>query len=88
VESESFKSSDLCEPTLKVPEARLLAAIAAEYGCPCLKTDTRQAFLYGEMGEDVVQDEKVCICPPDWWLEPIPDGHVFYFSLFSKACMA
>jgi hypothetical protein len=66
---ENFKSSDLCAPTLKAPEARLLAAIAAEYGCPLLKTDTRQAFLYGE-------DEKVYICPSDWWPEPIPDGHV------------
>ncbi len=34
VQSESFKSSDLYAPTLKAPEARLLAAIAAEYGCP------------------------------------------------------
>ena len=43
VEGESFTSSDLYAPTLKAPEARLLAAIAAEYGCPLLKTDTRQA---------------------------------------------
>ena len=62
MEGESFKSSDLYAPTLKAPEARLLAAIAAEHGCPLLKTDTRQAFLYGEMGED----EKVYICPSDW----------------------
>ena len=47
VEGESFTSSDLYAPTLKAPEARLLAAIAAEHGCPLLKTDTRQAFLYG-----------------------------------------
>ncbi len=72
MEGESFKSSDLYAPTLKAPEARLLAAIAAEYGCPLLKTDTRQAFLYGKMGED----ENVYILPPDWWPEPIPDGHV------------
>jgi hypothetical protein len=49
MEGESFSSSDLYAPTLKAPEARLLAAIAAEHGCPLLKTDTRQAFLYGEM---------------------------------------
>jgi hypothetical protein len=72
VEGESFKSSDLYAPTLKAPEARLLEAIAAEYGCPLLKTNTRQAFLYGIMGED----EEVYIRPPDWWPEPIPDGHV------------
>jgi hypothetical protein len=72
VDCESFKSSDQYAPTLKAPEARLLAAIAAEDGCPNLKTDTLQAFLYREMGED----EKVYICPPDWWPEPIPDGRV------------
>jgi hypothetical protein len=72
VEGESFNSSDLYAPTLKAPEARLLAAIAAEHGCRLLKTDTRQAFLYGEMGEG----ETVYIRPPDWWPEPIPEGHV------------
>ena len=39
VEGERFKSSDLCELTLKAPEERLLAEIAAEHGCPLLKTD-------------------------------------------------
>ena len=73
MEGESFGSSDLYAPTLKAPEARLLAAIAAEHGCPLLKTDsTRQAFLYGEMEED----EKIYIRPPNWWQEPISDGHV------------
>ena len=71
VEGESFNASDLYAPVLKAPEARLLAAIAAEHGCPLLKTDTRQAFLYGDMGDDVVY-----IRPPDWWPEPIPEGHV------------
>ena len=72
VEGESFNSFDLYAPTLKSTEARLLAAIAAEHGCPLLKTDTRQAFLYGEMGEE----EQIYIRPPDWWPEPIPEGHV------------
>ena len=71
VEGESFNASDLYAPVLKAPEARLLAAIAAEHGCPLLKTDTRQAFLYGDMGDDVVY-----IRPPDWGPEPIPEGHV------------
>ena len=71
-EGVDFNASDLYSPVLKALEARLLAAIAAEHGCPILKTDTRQAFLYGEMGED-----KVYIRPPDWWPEPIPEGHVF-----------
>ena len=45
MEGESFTSSDLYAPTPKVPEAKLLAAIAAEHGCPLLKTDALQVFL-------------------------------------------
>ncbi len=33
---------------------------------------TKQAYLYGNMGDDVVY-----IRPRDWWPEPIPEGHVF-----------
>jgi hypothetical protein len=68
---ESFNPSDLYSPVLKASEARLLAAIAAEHGCPLLKTDTLQAFLYGDM-----EDDKVYIRPPDWWPEPVPEYHV------------
>jgi hypothetical protein len=72
IEGESFKSSDLYALTLKAPEARLFATITAENSCLLLKTDTLQAFLYGEMGED----EKVYIRPHDWWPEQVPKGHV------------
>jgi hypothetical protein len=51
-------------------EAKLLLAIAAEHGCRVTKTDTQQAFLYGDMCDDVVY-----IWPPDWWPEPIPEGY-------------
>jgi hypothetical protein len=85
VEGESLISSDLYAPTLKAPEARLLAAIAAEHGCPLLKTETRQAFLY----EEVEEDEKVYIRRPSCWLEPIPDGHVLLLlKTESQACTA
>jgi hypothetical protein len=47
-----------------------IALIAAQYGCKLLKTDTKQAFLNGEIG-----DEKIYICPSDWWPEPVPQGH-------------
>jgi hypothetical protein len=50
---DSFNPSNLYSLVLKATEARLLAAIAAdscaEYGCPLSKTDTQQAFLYGDM---------------------------------------
>ena len=78
IEGESFNASDLHAPTLKAPEARLLAAIAAEHCCPLLKTDTRQAFLYEDRGG-------LCI-------RPLIGGPNQYrkvmFSYFSKACMA
>ena len=68
----SFKESDLYAPVLKATEARLLLALAAAEGAKVIKTDTKQAYLYGDMGDDVVY-----IRPPDWWPEPIPEGHVF-----------
>ncbi len=46
-------------------------AIAAANGHKIYKTDTKQAFLYCDMEEDIVY-----LHPPDWWLEPIPEGHV------------
>ena len=45
---------------------------AAEHGCNICQTDTKQAFLYG----DLEDDEPIYITPPDWWLEPVPEGHV------------
>jgi hypothetical protein len=42
-------------------------AIAAANGHKLYKTDTKQAFLYGDMGEDIVY-----LHPPDWWPESIP----------------
>ena len=66
---DSFQETDLYAPVLKSTEARLLAAAN---GAKVVKTDTKQAYLYGDMGDDVVY-----IRPPDWWPEPIPEGHVF-----------
>ena len=68
----SFKETDLYAPVLKVAEARLLLALAAAEGAKDVKTDTKQAYLYGDMGDDVVY-----IRPPDWLPEPVPEGHVF-----------
>jgi hypothetical protein len=84
VEGESFKltfnPSDfkLYAPTLKWTEARQLAAIAAEHSCPhlVLKTDTRQAFLHGEIISEIGEDGHMYTHPLDVWPEPISDGHV------------
>jgi hypothetical protein len=47
-----------------------MVAIAAQYGCISLKTDTKQAFFNGEIG-----DEKIYIRPLDWWPQTVSQGH-------------
>jgi hypothetical protein len=66
-----FKETDPYAPVLKAAEARLLLAPAAANGDKIIKTDTKQAYLYCDMGDGVVY-----IRPPDWWPQPIPEGHV------------
>ncbi len=39
---------------MKASEVRLMVAIAAQYGCKLLKTDTKQAFLNGEIGDEKI----------------------------------
>ena len=46
----SFQESDLYAPVLKAAEARLLLALAAAEGAKVVKTDTKPAYLYGDMG--------------------------------------
>ncbi len=48
-----------------------MAFVAAE-GAKVMKTDTKQAYLYGDIGVDVVYFR-----PPDWWPEQIPEEHKF-----------
>ena len=50
----SFKETDLYAPVLKAAEARLLLALAAANGDKVLKIDTKPAYLYGDIGDDVV----------------------------------
>ena len=50
----SFHESDLYAPVLKATEARLLLALAAADGAKVVKTDNKQAYLYGDMGDDIV----------------------------------
>ncbi len=44
----------------------MIAAIAAQYGAKLIKTDCKQAFLYGNMDEG----PPIYIKVPDWWPEP------------------
>jgi hypothetical protein len=74
IEGACFNSSDLYAPTLKAPGARLLAATAAEHGCPLLKTDMRQErtkrYTFDHLTGGLNQYPKIM------------------FSYFSRACMA
>ena len=69
VEGQDFFQQDLYAPTFKAQEARLIAAIAAQYKTKLYKTDCKQAFLYGDM------DAELYIKKPDWWQEEIPEGY-------------
>ena len=55
-----FQESDLYAPVLKSTEAKLLLALAVANDAKVVKTYTKQAYLYGDMGDDVVY-----IRPPD-----------------------
>ncbi len=46
-----------------------MVAIAAQNRTKLLKSDTKQAFLTGDFG-----DEKIHMRPPDWWPESLPNG--------------
>ena len=72
-DQQDYDVQDRYAPVLKATEVRLLVAIGAQHGAEIYSTDTKQAFLYGDMTDD----EDVYIQPPDWWFDPIPEGHVF-----------
>ena len=61
--------SDLYAPVLKAHEVLLLVAIAAQRGATICKYDTSQAFLYGDVDEDLYTRA------PDWWPELVPEGY-------------
>ena len=71
-DQHAYGVDDTYSQVLKATGVRSMTAIAAEHGCNIYKTDTKQAFLYG----DLEDDEPIYITPPDWWLEQIPEGHV------------
>ena len=72
-DQQDYEVADRYAPVLKATEARLLVALAAQHGAEIYGTDTKQAFLYGDMSDD----EDVYVQPPDWWFDPIPEGYVF-----------
>ncbi len=69
-EGVRYNSGNIYAPVMKASEVRLMVAIAAQNKTKLLKTDIKQAFLNGDIG-----DEKIYIRPPDWRPEPMPKGH-------------
>ena len=64
-----YDPDGLYTAAMKPVEVRLLAATAAHLGLPIYKTDTKQAFLYGE-----IDKERILMLPPDWWPEKLEPG--------------
>ena len=55
---------------MKDAEVLLFIALAAKHRLNLFKSDTKQAFLNGDMGE-----EKILISPPAWWSVKVPQGY-------------
>ncbi len=68
-EGLQFNQRDIYSPVLESAEVRLMVAIAAQHGAKMYKTDSTQAFRYGDVEEDLF------VLPPDWWPELVPEGH-------------
>jgi hypothetical protein len=74
-EGVHYKLGELYAPVMKAAEVRLFMAIAAKNGLKVFKSDTKQAFLNGEKGEELI-----CIRAPDWWPKPVPEGHALMLT--------
>ena len=64
-----YQLGKLYAPVMKAAEVLLFNAIAARYGLNLFKSDTKQAFLNGDIGE-----EEIFVRAPDWCPEHVPHG--------------
>jgi hypothetical protein len=51
-EGAHYQLRELYAPVIKAAEVRLFMAIAAKHGLTGFKSDTKQAFLNGEIGDE------------------------------------
>ena len=65
-----YKACELYAQVMKNTEVRNFLAIAAMHGLRVSRCVTKQAFLNGEIGSEVLS-----LRPPDWWPEIVPEGH-------------
>jgi hypothetical protein len=70
-EGVHYKAGELYAPVMKASEVRMFLAKSAQLGLSVFKSDTKQAFLNGDIGTELLY-----IRPPDWWPELVPEGHV------------
>ena len=68
-EGLQFNQLDIYLPVLKSAEVSLVVTIAAHHGAKMYTTDTTQAYVSGDVEEDLF------VLAPDWWLELVPEGH-------------
>ena len=66
---EHYQLGELYAQVMKADEVRLFMAIAAKYGLNLFKSDTKQAFINRDIG-----DEFFFVWAPDWWQEHVPHG--------------
>ena len=70
-EGTHFRAGELYAPVIKATELRAIFALGAKHGASFMGSDTKQAFLNGEIGTELLY-----IRPPNWWPEPVPEGYV------------
>jgi hypothetical protein len=70
-EGVNYQLGELYAPVMKAAEVLLFMTLAAKHRLTVFKSDNKQAFLNGEIG-----DEKIYIRTPDWcqWPELVLDG--------------
>ena len=56
-----YQAGELYAPVMKETEVRLFLAKAAQMGLAVFKSDTKQSFLNGDIGTELLY-----IRPPDW----------------------
>ena len=66
-----FKAGELYAPVIKATELRTIFALAAKHKAFMMSSDTKQAFLNGEIGTKLMHIRAL-----DWWPEPVPQGYV------------
>ncbi len=69
-QAAQFQLGELCTPVMKDTEELLFIALAAKRPLNLFTSDTKQAFLNGNMGEEMIYFR-----PQDWWQDKVQHGY-------------